>query len=67
MVTKKIRMTTLSETFHLCEHQEDKLKLGLVMLIECILKPTGRYIDHRTLSTVENIDAFLAYPWDRKA
>lgn len=63
----RIKMTTLSEVFHLCENEDDKFKLGLVMFVECILKPTGRYIDQRTLSMVENVDAFLAYPWGRQS
>lgn len=58
-------MTILFEAFHLYQHQEDKFKLGLVMLVECVLKPTERYIDYKTLGMVEQLNEFLAYPWGR--
>ncbi|CAA2969062.1 Hypothetical predicted protein [Olea europaea subsp. europaea] len=43
--SKRITMKRLSEIFHMCENQEDKFKLGLVMFVECVLKPNGRHID----------------------
>lgn len=63
----RIKMTMLSEAFRLCQNEDDKFKLGLVMFVKCILKPIGRYIDQKTLSMVENIHTFLAYPWGRQA
>lgn len=63
--TKRITMVMLFETFHQCENMEDKFKLGLVMLVECVLKPVGRYINYQTLGMVENLDEFLIYPWGR--
>lgn len=60
-------MRMLYDAFKLCEDPEDKLKLGLVMLVECVLTPTERYIDYRTLSMVEQLNDFLLYRWGRKA
>lgn len=57
----------LFETFHMCEDTEDKFKLGLVMLVECVLKPTSRQVDYRTLGMVEHLDEFLTYPGGRIA
>ncbi|XP_022883673.1 uncharacterized protein LOC111400492 [Olea europaea var. sylvestris] len=37
------------------------------MFVECVLKPTGRHIDYRTLGMVEQLDEFLMYPCGRKA
>ncbi|XP_022862679.1 uncharacterized protein LOC111382874 [Olea europaea var. sylvestris] len=65
--SKRITMIRLSEVFHICEDREDKFKLRLVMFVECVLKPTGRHIDYRTLGMVEQLDEFLMYPWGRKA
>ncbi|XP_022851648.1 uncharacterized protein LOC111373360 [Olea europaea var. sylvestris] len=65
--SKRITMIRLSEVFHICEDREDKFKLGLVMFVECVLKPTRRHIDYRTLGMVEQLDEFLTYPWGRKA
>jgi hypothetical protein len=58
-------MVMLFEAFHMCEDADDKFKLGLVMLVECIFKPVGRYIDHKTLGMVEHLEQFLMYPWGR--
>ena len=42
----------LFETIHLCENEEDKFKLELVMLVECVLKPISGIIDYRTLGMI---------------
>lgn len=50
---KRISMRILFEVFHICKDQDDKFKLGLVMLVECVLKPTRRYIDYRMPGMVD--------------
>lgn len=55
-------MRMLSEVLNVCDNEEDKFMLELVMLVECVLKPTGRYIDWRSFSMVDDLEEFLAYP-----
>ncbi|XP_022888339.1 uncharacterized protein LOC111403912 [Olea europaea var. sylvestris] len=64
--SRRITMIRLSEVFYMCRDREDKFKLGLVMFVECVLKPTGRHIDFRTLGILEQLDEFLMYLWGRK-
>ncbi|KAL2506328.1 Uncharacterized protein Adt_21949 [Abeliophyllum distichum] len=58
----------LESTFDACTMMEDKYKLGLVYILETML----RYKHHKTsidlfcLDVVDNIEVFNAYPWGRR-
>ncbi|XP_022852172.1 uncharacterized protein LOC111373822 [Olea europaea var. sylvestris] len=58
----------LEDAFRRCNHILDKLKLGLVYILESILRCQHRRtsIDLFSLDVVDDIDAFNSFSWDRR-
>ncbi|XP_022871451.1 uncharacterized protein LOC111390621 [Olea europaea var. sylvestris] len=58
----------LEDAFRRCDHMLDKLKLGLVYILESILRRRHRRtsIDLFSLDVVDDIDAFNSFPWGRR-
>ncbi|XP_022891251.1 uncharacterized protein LOC111406204 [Olea europaea var. sylvestris] len=58
----------LEDAFRKCDHMLDKFKLGLVYILESILRCRHRRIsiDLFSLDVVDDIDAFNSFLWDRR-
>ncbi|XP_022869371.1 uncharacterized protein LOC111388796 isoform X2 [Olea europaea var. sylvestris] len=58
----------LEDAFRRCDHMLDKLKLGLVYILESILRCRHRRtsIDLFSLDVVDDIDAFNSFSWGRR-
>ncbi|XP_022891304.1 uncharacterized protein LOC111406240 isoform X1 [Olea europaea var. sylvestris] len=63
-----VTLALLRDAFRECDQMSDKLKLGLVLILESVLrcyhKKTSIDIFH--LEVVDDIDTFNNYPWGRR-
>lgn len=58
----------LADAFRACEDMSDKLKLGMVLILESVLRCHHKKtsIDLFHLEVVDDIDTFNSYPWGQR-